>query len=126
MIGVLLVAIAAILAVEMKSLLVGEGALREHRRAIEQALPGDGVESVIHMRTLHLGPDELLVAAKVAVAAGATGEQVATAIDAAERRVRAAVPLECVIYLEPDLRRAAAARGAQDAAATAVPPVDPR
>jgi cation diffusion facilitator family transporter len=107
MIGVLLVAIAAVLAVEMKSLLVGEGALREHRRAIERALPGDGVESVIHMRTLHLGPEELLVAAKVAVAPGATAEQVATAIDAAERRVRDAVPLECVIYLEPDLRRAA-------------------
>ena len=105
MIGLLLVAIAVILAVEMKSLLLGEGATPEHVRAIEAALPGDGVESVIHMKTLHLGPEELLVAAKVAVAATSTGEQIAEAIDAAEHRVRDAVPIARVIYLEPDLRR---------------------
>lgn len=106
MIGLLLVVIAAILAVEMKSLLVGESAAREHVVAIEQALPGGGVESVIHLRTLHLGPEELLVAAKVAVAAAASAEDVAEAIDAAERRVRAAVPIARIIYLEPDLLRA--------------------
>nr|CEL17477.1 Cation transporter [Kibdelosporangium sp. MJ126-NF4]CTQ91296.1 Cation transporter [Kibdelosporangium sp. MJ126-NF4] len=105
MIGLLLVVIAAILAVEMKSLLVGEAASREHQAAIEKALPGDGVESVIHMRTLHLGPEELLVVAKIAVNAAATGADVAGAIDAAERRVRAAVPIARVIYLEPDLLR---------------------
>jgi cation diffusion facilitator family transporter len=105
MIGALLVVIAVVLAVEMKSLLVGEGAAREHQRAIEAALPGAGVESVIHLRTLHLGPDELLVAAKIAVPAAATAEEIATAIDAAERRVRAAVPIAKLIYLEPDLRR---------------------
>ena len=109
MIGVLLVVIAAILAVEMKSLLLGEGATPEHVRAIEVALPGEGVESVIHMKTLHLGPEELLVAAKIAVPAAATADQVAEAIDAAERRIRAAVPIARVIYLEPDLRRVVAA-----------------
>ena len=88
MIGILLVLIAVILAVEMKSLLIGESASRAHQRAIQNALPGEGVESIIHMRTLHLGPEELLVAAKIAVNATATGEQVAKAIDAAERRVR--------------------------------------
>lgn len=105
MIGLLLVVIAVVLAVEMKSLLIGEGAGREHQRAIELALPGDGVESIIHLRTLHLGPEELLVAAKVAVSATATGAEVANAIDSAERRVRAAVPIARVIYLEPDLFR---------------------
>lgn len=105
MIGVLLVVIAVILAIEMKSLLIGEGAAREHTVAIVRALPGDGIESVIHLRTLHLGPEELLVAAKVAVSATVTGAEVAAAIDAAERRVRAAVPIAKVIYLEPDLIR---------------------
>lgn len=105
MIGVLLVVIAVVLAVEMKSLLVGEGAAKEHVHAIETALPGDGVESVIHLRTLHLGPDELLVAAKIAVTPDATAEQITTAIDAAEQRVRTAVPIATIIYLEPDLRR---------------------
>lgn len=105
MIGLLLVVIAVILATEMKSLLIGEAAGRENLRAIESALPGDGVDSIIHLRTLHLGPEELLVAAKVAVPAAATGEEVAIAIDAAERRVRDAVPIARVIYLEPDLRR---------------------
>ena len=104
MIGLLLVVIAAVLAVEMKSLLVGESASREHQTAIQKALPGDGVESIIHMRTLHLGPDELLVAAKIAVSPTATAVEIAQAIDAAEKRVRAAVPIARLIYLEPDLR----------------------
>jgi len=105
MIGALLVIIAVILAVEMKSLLIGESASRAHQLAIKEALPGEGVESIIHIRTMHLGPDELLVAAKIAVDPTATGEEVAEAIDAAERRVRHAVPIARAIYLEPDLRR---------------------
>lgn len=105
MIGVLLVVIAVILAIEMKSLLIGEGAGREHQRAIERALPGEGVESIIHMRTLHLGPEQLLIAAKIAVTKSATGEDVARAINAAERRIRDAVPIATLIYLEPDLYR---------------------
>jgi len=105
MIGVLLVVIAIILAIEMKSLLIGEGAFRADREAIEAALPGDGVESIIHMRTLHLGPEELLVAAKIAVTGSVSAVDVARAIDAAERRVREAVPIARLIYLEPDVRR---------------------
>ena len=107
-IGVLLVLIAVVLAVEMKSLLIGEGADVDAVRAIEAAIPGEGVESIIHMRTLHLGPEELLVAAKVAVTGSESAADVARAIDAAERRIREAVPIARVIYLEPDLRRASA------------------
>ena len=105
LIGLLLVTVAAVLAVEMNSLLLGEAAVPEQVTAIEQALLGDGVERVIHLRTLHLGPEELLVAAKVAVPAARRAEDVAAAIDAAERRVRRAVPFACVIYLEPDIDR---------------------
>jgi cation diffusion facilitator family transporter len=111
-IGVLLVAVAAILAIEMKSLLVGEGATPEHARAIRTALLGPGVESVIHMRTLHLGPDELLVAAKIGVEGADSAAEVARAIDAAEQRVRDAVPIARVIYLEPDLDRGRAGASA--------------
>jgi cation diffusion facilitator family transporter len=104
-IGVLLVVVAVVLAVEMKSLLVGEGATPEHETAIRSALVGPGVGSVIHMRTLHLGPEELLVAAKIGVDGADSAADVASAIDAAERRVRDAVPIARVIYLEPDLDR---------------------
>jgi cation diffusion facilitator family transporter len=104
-IGLLLVTIAAILAVETTSLLLGEAADPADLEAIQVALVGPGIASVIHLRTVHLGPDELLVAAKVEVTARETAEDIATAIDAAEARVRAAVPLAHVIYLEPDLRR---------------------
>ena len=107
-IGVLLVIIAAILAVETRSLLLGESASTEHISAIEGALLGDGIRSVIHLRTLHIGPEELLVAAKIEVDAAETAVEVAEAIDAAEGRVRAAVPIAGLIYLEPDLRRARA------------------
>lgn len=103
LIGLLLVAVAVILAVETKSLLLGESATEEDVRAIETALVGPGVSRIIHLKTLHLGPDELLVAAKIAVEQSETGAQIALAIDAAEKRVRAAVPIANVIYLEPDI-----------------------
>jgi cation diffusion facilitator family transporter len=107
-IGVLLVAVAVFLAIETKSLLLGEAASPEAVAAIERALTSvPGVDSVIHMRTMHLGPEELLVAAKIAVPADATAADVATAIDAAEVAIRAAEPIARVIYLEPDLRRGA-------------------
>jgi divalent metal cation (Fe/Co/Zn/Cd) transporter len=105
-IGLLLVAVAAILAVETKSLLIGESATPEDLRRIVAALTaGDEVQSVIHMRTQHLGPEELLVAAKIAVRHDDTAAGVARAIDEAEARVRAAVPIARLIYLEPDIRR---------------------
>jgi cation diffusion facilitator family transporter len=107
MIGLLLVTIAGVLATEMKSLLLGESANREAVVAIERALVGDGVDRVIHLKTLHLGPEELLVAAKIGVPAGESAREVARAIDAAEQRVRAAVPIARLIYLEPDIYDAA-------------------
>jgi divalent metal cation (Fe/Co/Zn/Cd) transporter len=106
-IGLLLVAVAAVLVVEMKSLLLGEGAAADQVDAIAQALLGDGVASVIHLRVMHLGPDDLLVAANCEPAPGSPVPALADAIDAAEARARAAVPLRQAIYLEPDLRRSA-------------------
>lgn len=103
-IGVLLVLIAVVLALETKSLLLGESATKTDVAAIEAALVGPGVPSVIHLKTLHLGPEELLVAAKIEVDVRSGAPEIADAIDAAEARVRAAVPIAQRIYLEPDLR----------------------
>ncbi|MFF3347661.1 cation diffusion facilitator family transporter [Streptomyces sp. NPDC002779] len=113
-IGVLLILIAIILAIETKSLLLGEAAGIEEVQKIEAAVvDGDTVTRIIHMRTLHLGPEELLVAAKIAVQHDDTATEIAAAIDAAESRIRAAVPIARVIYLEPDVySEAEAARGA--------------
>ncbi|GII91033.1 cation diffusion facilitator family transporter [Sinosporangium siamense] len=109
MIGVLLAAIAVVLALETKSLLIGESAGPDVERRIVGALTGGPeVPRVIHLRTLHLGPEELLVAAKIEVAHDDSAAEIARGIDAAERRVRAAVPIARVIYLEPDLYREAA------------------
>ncbi|MFC8713080.1 MULTISPECIES: cation diffusion facilitator family transporter [unclassified Streptomyces] len=113
-IGVLLVLIALVLAAETKSLLLGEAAGTDVVEQIKDAtVDGDTVTGIIHMRTLHLGPEELLVAAKIAVRHDDTATEVAAAIDAAESRIRAAVPIARVIYLEPDVySEAEAARGA--------------
>ena len=106
LIGLLLVAVAVILALETKSLLLGESATPEAQRRIHDALVAtDGIDGVIHMKTMHLGPEELLVAAKIAVTATDSAADVAHAIDAAERAVREAEASARVIYLEPDLRR---------------------
>jgi len=105
-IGLLLVAVAVVLAVETKSLLLGESARPEVEQRIRAALEATpGVERVIHMRTLHLGPDELLVAAKTGVPRDASAADVAEGIDAAERAIRSAEPTATLIYIEPDIDR---------------------
>ncbi len=105
-IGLLLATAAAILAVEMKSLLIGESASPEVQRLVVAALEdGPEVSRVIHMRTVHISPDSILVAAKIGVRATDSAAQIAAGIDAAERRVRAAVPIAETIYLEPDIYR---------------------
>jgi cation diffusion facilitator family transporter len=104
MIGLLLVAIAVVLAIETKSLLLGESASKDDSARIEEAIQADGTR-IIHLKTLHLGPEELLVAAKISVGAADSGHDIAKAIDSAEARIREAVPIARVIYLEPDLER---------------------
>jgi cation diffusion facilitator family transporter len=103
-IGVLLIGVAIILGAETKSLLVGEGANSGDDRAIRAAITAHkDVEALIHMKTLYLGPDELLVAAKIAFASKAKLSEVAASINSVEADIRAAVPVARVIYLEPDV-----------------------
>jgi hypothetical protein len=105
-VGALLIVIAVFLAMEMSAMLVGESALPEQQQAIEQALEASPlISSVIHLRTLHTGPDQLLVAAKIAIAGADTGAEIARGIDEAEAAIRAAVPSATYIFLEPDLLR---------------------
>jgi divalent metal cation (Fe/Co/Zn/Cd) transporter len=97
-----------VLAVEMKSLLIGESARPETHAAIVAAIEaGREAERVIHLRTLYIGPDTLLVAAKIAVRHAETASSIAAGIDALEGRIRAAVPVHAVIFIEPDLFKAA-------------------
>lgn len=108
-IGALLIAVAFILGAETSSLLVGEGATADDTRLIREALETVvGKGGVIHMKTLYLGPDELMLGAKISVAKNASGADIADAINAAEVAVRSAVAATRVIYLEPDLKRESA------------------
>lgn len=104
LIGVLLVAVAVVLGIETKSLLVGEGATEEDLAKIEAAIEaGDDVEALVHLKTLYLGPDELMVGAKITFPAATTLAVLAERINAVEARIRAAVPIARIIYLEPDV-----------------------
>ncbi len=110
-IGVLLVSVAIILAVEMKSLLLGESATDEVQQQIKAAIEGDaGVVRLIHMRTQHIGPEELLIGAKVEFVAGLSGSDVVDAVNRLEATVRTAVPEAGMLYIEPDITRAEAHR----------------
>jgi len=105
-VGTLLIIIAIFLAIEMTTMLVGESALPEEVAAIRKALEdSDGVARVIHLRTMHVGPDELLVAAKIAIHDCDTGAAIVQAINNAEISVRAAVPTATYVFLEPDIDR---------------------
>lgn len=105
-IGLLLVVVAITLAFETKSLLLGEAAGEDHQEAIRAAvLDSSQTDDVIHMRTLHVGPDEILVAIKLAVVPTESAQEVADEINAAEARIRAAVPQAKFVFIEPDIRR---------------------
>ncbi|HSH58908.1 MAG TPA: cation diffusion facilitator family transporter [Acidimicrobiales bacterium] len=112
-IGVLLLVIAVFLMIEMKGLLIGERALPGEEQAIKEALESHPqVRSVIHMRTQHLGPEDLLVGVKIALEPDLDLVKVADAINGAEAAVREAVPAAKIIYVEPDLLTPASADGA--------------
>jgi cation diffusion facilitator family transporter len=103
-IGALLVAVAVVLGIETKSLLVGEGASDADTAAIAEAIEGTAnVDRLIHMKSLYLGPDELLVAAKVALPPECELRDVAATINQVEENIRSAVPIARVIYIEPDV-----------------------
>ncbi|MET3769390.1 cation diffusion facilitator family transporter [Marisediminicola sp. UYEF4] len=103
-IGALLIVVAIILGIETKSLLLGEGASAADAVKIRDAINADPeVDALIHMKTLYLGPDELLVAAKIALASQSRLTDIAASINAVEARIREAVPVARVIYLEPDI-----------------------
>jgi cation diffusion facilitator family transporter len=105
-IGSLLIVIAIILVREMAGMLVGEGALPEEYDAVHAALTSAPlVDRVIHLRTLHVGPDALLVGAKIAITQTDSAEEIAKGIDEAERLLRIAVPSAQYVFLEPDLDR---------------------
>jgi cation diffusion facilitator family transporter len=105
-IGALLIVVAIVLGIETSSLLVGEGATANDTQMIAKALRmSEGVEDIIHMKTLYIGPEELMVAAKIAVKATDKATDIANTIDNAEANIRKAVPTAVVIYLEPDILR---------------------
>jgi len=105
MIGLLLCTIAFVLGRETKSMLLGEGATPEDVEAIRGALAAEGFRDVIHLRTLHLGPEDILVTAKVAAPAATTLAKLSAQTDRAEEAIRAAVPAVRLIFIEPDVRR---------------------
>jgi len=108
MIGVLLILIAIVLAIETKSLLIGEGANRgDYDRIVDAINGGPEVEKLIHIKTLYLGPEELMVAGKIALTSDKSVREAADDINEIERRIRDAVPAARVIYLEPDVYRPA-------------------
>lgn len=102
LIGLLLVTVAIVLGIETKSLLLGEAAGKEDTRRIQEAL-AENDTAVIDLKTMHLGPDELLVAARIAIRSSDTGDDVAVQIRRAEQCIRDAVPVAKTIYLEPDI-----------------------
>lgn len=104
LIGVLLLTNAIILARETKSLLMGESATAEDLALIRAAFAASRLTDIIHLRTMHLGPDDLMVAAKVGVPPHSTIEDIARDVDDLERRIRGSVPVARLIFIEPDLR----------------------
>lgn len=106
-IGVLLVVVAFVLGRETKSMLMGESATPEDIALIRGALADSGLGEIIHLKTLHLGPEDVLITAKVAFPRGMPVAKVADRVDAAEKRIREAVPAARLIYIETGVHRSA-------------------
>ncbi len=106
LIGLLLIAVAITLGIEIRSLLIGESASPQAVARMTEAIVGSpGVERIIHLKTMHIGPEEVLLAAKIAVEPTESARRVAEIIDGAEVRIRAAEPRVSALYLEPDIYR---------------------
>jgi cation diffusion facilitator family transporter len=106
LIGILLIVIAIFLIIEMKGLLIGESATKEDRKRIIDAIEnGPHVDALIHIRTQHIGPDEVLVGAKVEYSSHLSADELVESVNATENAIRDAVPIARLIYLEPDLHR---------------------
>ncbi|WP_084104921.1 cation diffusion facilitator family transporter [Demequina sp. NBRC 110056] len=105
LIGILLIVVAVILARETKSLIMGESVTPDDLERIRGAFAASPLTDVIHLRTMHLGPDDVMIAAKVGVEHGVSVDQLAEHIDRAERLIREVVPAARLIFIEPDLRR---------------------
>ena len=104
-IGVLLIAIAVILVVELRGLLVGESASPvDHERIRTMLKASRGVLAVLDLRTEHVGPDEILVAAKLEFDHSLSGDDVARAINEMEKTVRAGFPEKLLLFIEPDIK----------------------
>jgi cation diffusion facilitator family transporter len=115
-IGLLLGVIAIVLAIEMKSLLIGEAVSPEVEASIRTAiLDGPEISRIIHLRTSHLGPDDVVLAAKLEFTADTTAA-LADAIDTVEARVRASAPIIRLIFFEPDFYDPARAQADRAAA----------
>ena len=115
-IAALLIAVAIVLGIEMKSLLVGEGANPDDDAAIRTVIEAHPrIVRLIHSKTLYVGPEELLVAAKIGFEADLPLSDVAIAIDEIGKSVRDRVPVARIIYLEADVYQPAKASPPTDA-----------
>ncbi|GMA34119.1 cation diffusion facilitator family transporter [Demequina litorisediminis] len=104
-IGLLLVIIAFVLGSETRAMLLGEAAVEEDIAKIRSAIAEAGYPDIIHLRTMHLGPEDILVTAKVAAEPSEILADLRQRTDDAENRIRAAVPAVRLIFIEPDVRR---------------------
>lgn len=105
-IGVVLIGVAVFLAIEVKSLLVGEAADPAITRAVEAlAVEDPKVTRVLRLITVQQGPGEVLVAMKLGFLSGMTFEEVSATINGFETRLRARCPEVKWSFVEPDVPR---------------------
>jgi cation diffusion facilitator family transporter len=101
-IGAILAFVSGLLATEMRSLLIGEAVSPVNRDRIIEAIQAEpALERLMELRTMHLGPDEVMVTARVELAAELTFDDAARTVAAIEERIREAVPIATEIFIEP-------------------------
>ena len=102
LIGVLLAGVAGFIAVEMKSLLIGESATREERSRIRAAtLSVDEVERIDRLLTMQLAPEEILVNMDLVFDDGLDTDELENAIRRIESEIKDDVPAATKIFIEP-------------------------
>lgn len=101
-IGVLLIAVAVRMATDTGRLLVGAAARPDEVAAIERVLDdNEDVAGVLELLTMVLGPNALLVGARVDLADGVVSERLERAMSDLDREIRAAVPDVTEVFLDP-------------------------
>jgi len=110
MINLLLVTITFILTIKIKSLLINKNTTPKHIQTIKTTLTNKNIESIIHIKTLHLKPKKLLITTKITINTTKSTTDITLTINTTKQQIQTTIPIAQIIYLKPNIHQPASTK----------------